>query len=182
MTSSQNTESGIGLHVGNGPGPFLIQNNLILGTGVTGTYLSDDITSGTGPCGGVGGLPACPPMYNTGDLTERRNTIRANPCYWAGSACWNGGNYYWRNADEVKQGKMSGKMATFGDLCIPRLLRANASCMSRSPLSSHTPPISSTTPIHRIGISPITLASRPRRLSIPLPITRQLLQHTHCPI
>jgi hypothetical protein len=105
MTSSQNTESGIGLHVGNGPGPFLIQNNLILGTGVTGTYLSDDITSGTGPCGGVGGLPACPPMYNTGDLTERRNTIRANPCYWAGSPCWNGGNYYWRNADEVKQGK-----------------------------------------------------------------------------
>jgi hypothetical protein len=100
--SPQDSEGGIGLHTGSGPGPFMVVNNYISGAGVTGVFLSDDLTDGSTPCGTT--YP-CPIQYNTGQLTEQRNTITTNPCYFSGSSCWNGGNYSWRNMDEVKQGK-----------------------------------------------------------------------------
>ena len=92
-------EGGGGFHVATGPGPFMTVNNYIQGAGITGMFFSDDLSNGSSPCGNV---TPCPIQYNVGDVTEQRNTITTNVCYFAGSSCWNGGNYSWRNMDEVK--------------------------------------------------------------------------------
>jgi len=40
-----------------------------------------------------------------GNVTEQRNTITTGPTKDYNSPSWNGGNYFWRNLSEVKQGK-----------------------------------------------------------------------------
>ena len=49
--SSINPEGAIGLHVGGGPGPLMVVNNYIRGSGITGPFMSDDLTNGASPCG-----------------------------------------------------------------------------------------------------------------------------------
>ena len=95
-------ESGDGLSMNGGPGPLMVVNNFIQCTGVCGTFLTDGITDGGSVCGNTN---PCPMQYNQGDLTEQRNTVNTNPCFMSNSSCWNGGNYYWRDVSEVKQGK-----------------------------------------------------------------------------
>lgn len=94
-------ESGYGLHGSSGPGPILVENNTIRGAGIVGVFLSDDQTNGNTPCGTV---HPCSLAYSTRNLTERRNLETINPCFLQQSACWNGGNYSWRNYSENKQG------------------------------------------------------------------------------
>ena len=84
-------------------GPYLFDNNYMICAGVCGVFLSDDSTDNTTPCN-VTGTP-CPIQHNPGDLTETRSTVTTSPCYFYDAACWNGGNYYFRNVTEVKQGK-----------------------------------------------------------------------------
>ena len=98
---STDLEGGGGFHVGTGPGPYMTVNNYIQCAGICGMFFSDDMSNGSSPCGWQS---ACPVQYNIGDVTEQRNTITTNPCYFEGNSCWNGGNYSWRNMDEVKTG------------------------------------------------------------------------------
>lgn len=97
-------ESNTGFEFGGGNiGPYKWDNNYIVCTGVCGTFLSDDPTDGTTPCSFTGAN--CAQQYNSGNLTETRSTILNPPCYFYDAACWNGGNYYFRQGSEVKQGK-----------------------------------------------------------------------------
>jgi hypothetical protein len=124
--SIQNIESGIGLHAGSGPGPFMVVNNLIECTGVCGTFLADDNTNNTSPCGWA--IP-CSLQYQMGNLTEQRNKIFANPCYFYDAACWNGGAYAWRNLTENKQG---GKVLRDGNIYGPYFLQvAQGQCLDQ---------------------------------------------------
>ena len=101
--SNGRLESGVGIHVGSGPGPFLFANNgPFHGGGVVGDFLSDDLTNGTSPCGYA---VKCELGFNTGNVQEIQSAIGTNPCYFADSSCWNGGDYSWRNTSEFKQGK-----------------------------------------------------------------------------
>jgi hypothetical protein len=98
-----NGEGGQGLAMASGPGPLMFVNTYLSGSGVTGIFATDNLTDLSSPCGG--GTQVCPVQYNQGNITEQRSTITTNPCYFADSACWNGGNYSWRNLDEMKQAK-----------------------------------------------------------------------------
>ena len=80
-----------------------MDNNYGVGAGIVGFFMSDDLTDSYTPCTAQG--KPCAIQHNTGDLTETRNTWTTNPCYWYDASCWNGGNYYWRNFTEIKQGK-----------------------------------------------------------------------------
>ncbi len=84
-------------------GPYLFDNDYGVGAGIVGVYLSGDPTDLTTPCTNQG-VP-CAIAVNAGNLTETRNTWTTNPCFWYDASCWNGGNYYWRNFSEMKQGK-----------------------------------------------------------------------------
>jgi hypothetical protein len=85
-------------------GPYLFDNNYMTCTGVCGLFLADDPTlGGYTPCN-ITGTP-CAIQHNPGDLSETRSTVTTNPCYFYDATCWNGGNYYFRNVTEVKQGK-----------------------------------------------------------------------------
>ncbi len=46
-----------------------------------------------------------PATFHSGKLDPDALHGTTNPCYFYDSACWNGGNYYWRSVNEVKQGK-----------------------------------------------------------------------------
>jgi hypothetical protein len=88
---------------GSNIGPYKWDNDYIACAGVCGTFLTDDPTDGTTPCSFTGAN--CPQQYNSGNLTETRSTILNPPCYFYDAACWNGGNYYFRQGSEVKQGR-----------------------------------------------------------------------------
>ena len=100
-TSAQALESGNGFSMG-WPGPFLFDNDYMQGAGIAGIFMSDSLTNQNSPCGSVN---LCPQHFIPGNLTQTRSTVTTNPCYFYDSACWNGGNYYWRSVNEVRQGK-----------------------------------------------------------------------------
>ena len=83
------SESGIGLNTGPGPGPLTVVNNYIDCAGVCGVFSSDSFGAS---------------YYQKGNITEIRNSIGTDSTHWYFGSNWNGGNYFFRNLDEVKQG------------------------------------------------------------------------------
>lgn len=99
--SSFHNESASGLYSGYGPGPKLGDNDYHIGGGVVGFFSAEDSTTFNTPCGNV---HPCAEIFNQGDFTETRSTVLMNPCFFPGSACWNGGAYWPRNGTEIKKG------------------------------------------------------------------------------
>jgi hypothetical protein len=109
-TTQGASESGIGvIHVGaaRGPGPILISNNYLGGTGVVGIYMADD---GENPCGGVSGPAFCPMLYSQGNLTAVRNTVSPSikffqflPQGGGSNPVWDGQYPEFRNGPEMKE-------------------------------------------------------------------------------
>jgi hypothetical protein len=97
------SESATGVQMADGPGPFLFQNNSFTGEGIIGIFRDEWAGNGC-----AGAPTACPYIYNTLDLTVKRNTIQWDPRYfnsgYVSSPLWNGSWWYGRNAFEFKQG------------------------------------------------------------------------------
>ena len=71
----------------------------------------------------------CSVQYQTGNLTEQRNHVFANPCFFYDAACWNGGSYAWRNLTENKQG---GKILRDGNIYGPYYIQvAQGGCLDQ---------------------------------------------------
>jgi hypothetical protein len=85
----------------NGVGVIAMLDNQISSGPISGIFFSDDDDDGTSPCNITG--TACTHQHLQGDLVEAQSTIGMNACYFADANCWNGGNYYGRNATEGKQ-------------------------------------------------------------------------------
>lgn len=107
--SSQRAEGSSGFEIA-GYGPFKFDNNYIQGEGIGGIFWADDLTLNTTPCGtntGGSGTP-CAVQTIIGNLTVTRNTITTDAThFFYDSASWDGGNRYWRNANEQKAGRFS---------------------------------------------------------------------------
>lgn len=86
-------------------GPLKFDNNYIQGEGIGGIFWADDLTLDGTPCGGAN---PCTVQTIIGNLTVTRNTITTDPIhFFYDSASWDGGNRYWRNANEQKAGRFS---------------------------------------------------------------------------
>lgn len=102
--SSQRAEGSSGFEIA-GYGPFKFDNNYIQGEGIGGIFWADDLTLDGTPCGGAN---PCTVQTIIGNLTVSRNTITTDPVhFFYDSASWDGGNRYWRNANEQKAGRFS---------------------------------------------------------------------------
>lgn len=93
-------QSGGGIQI-NGWGPTYFDNDYFQGSEIGGPFITDGFASGS-PCYPNG---LCPQQAQFGNFTITRTTIQAHPCFLYTSACWNGGDYFWRNITENKAGR-----------------------------------------------------------------------------
>ena len=84
-----------------GYGPWKFDNNFMKGSAIYGWFVSDSLTNGASPCAGVN----CAVATVVGNLTATRSTITSDPSFFYDSPTWDGGNRYWRQGPENKNGR-----------------------------------------------------------------------------
>ena len=103
-TSTQASEGAIGITM-DGYGPFLFDNNYMLGSAIGGVFMAEGLTLGTTVCGMAN---PCALQTLVGNLTVSRNTMTVDADHWNyDSPNWDGGNRYWRNIGENKNGRFT---------------------------------------------------------------------------
>jgi hypothetical protein len=86
-------------------GPLKFDNNYINCDGIAGVFVTEGETLGTTVCGSTN---PCALQTIIGNVTATRNTITTDAThYFYDSASWDGGNHYWRQLNENKNGRYS---------------------------------------------------------------------------